>query len=79
LPATDGRNLNQTRIPKSNPEGDVAESLAFDGLERRKTIVEAWAIPVPVASIDDLIAMKRLAARPQDVQDIEALLELKGL
>jgi hypothetical protein len=57
----------------------VAESLAFDGLERRKTLIEAWAIPIPVASIDDLIAMKRLAARPHDVQDIEALLELKGL
>ena len=56
----------------------VAESLGFDNLDSHKSVIEAWGIPIPVVSIDDLIAMKRAAARPQDVQDIEVLLELKG-
>ena len=57
----------------------VSESLRFEQLERRRVVMEAWGIPIPVVSIDDLIDMKRQAMRPQDVQDIEALLALKGL
>ena len=32
---------------------------------------------VPVASIDDLLAMKRVANRPKDRMDIEALEKVK--
>jgi hypothetical protein len=57
----------------------VGESLGFAALDRRKTIVPVWDIEVPVISLDDLIDMKRRANRSQDVQDVQALLELKGL
>ena len=55
-------------------------SLRFEELADRKSMVDIdGEFLVPVISFDDLIAMKREAHRPQDVQDIEALLALKGL
>lgn len=48
---------------------------AFGDLRRRALIVELDAITVPVASRDDLIAMKRAAGRPIDRGDVIALTE----
>lgn len=45
----------------------------FDGLWSRAETVALTATTVRVASIPDLIALKRLAARPQDLADIEKL------
>jgi hypothetical protein len=59
----------------------VEHLLPFDGLFARSELVELGASRVRIASIPDLIALKRLAGRPQDLQDIEALeaiLESKG-
>ncbi|MDP3766629.1 MAG: hypothetical protein Q8S13_01310 [Dehalococcoidia bacterium] len=45
----------------------------FEGLWERSEIIELSQTVVRVASIADLIRLKRLAARSQDLADIEAL------
>jgi hypothetical protein len=45
----------------------------FDELWDRAVIVNLGPLSARIASIDDLLTMKREAGRPQDVADIEAL------
>ena len=45
----------------------------YGTMRRRAVEIELDGVRVPVASIDDLIAMKDAAGRPQDVLDIESL------
>jgi hypothetical protein len=45
----------------------------FEELRRRASTVRIDDLEVPVASIEDLTAMKRLAGRPQDLADVAAL------
>jgi predicted nucleotidyltransferase len=54
-------------------------SLDFDEYDEDKVVVEAWGIDIPIISIDDLIGMKQKANREKDIEDIAALLTLKGL
>lgn len=49
----------------------------FDEAYSRASIAHLDMSDVTVASIDDLITMKRLAGRPRDVEDIQALLALQ--
>lgn len=51
----------------------VAESPRFRELRDRATRVELRGATYFVASLDDLIAMKRAAGRPQDLLDLEEL------
>lgn len=51
----------------------VEHPMDFEGLWQRAEPVSLGATVVRIASIPDLIQLKRLAGRPQDVQDIEAL------
>ncbi|MCC6850014.1 MAG: hypothetical protein IT294_16035 [Deltaproteobacteria bacterium] len=51
----------------------VEHPIDFEGLFARAETVALDTTTVRVASIPDLIALKRLANRPQDVADIEAL------
>ncbi len=54
---------------------DVA--IGMSGFEqdavRRATTVDVGGVPVPVATLEDLLVMKALAGRPQDDQDIRGL------
>ena len=49
----------------------------LDKLDSRALRVDIRKTTVSVAAIADLIAMKRAAGRPRDVEDIEALLHLQ--
>jgi hypothetical protein len=48
-------------------------SPGYAALRRRALVVELDGVAVRVASLEDLIAMKQAAGRPQDVIDVESL------
>lgn len=54
--------------------GDVAGLKGFDELIARAEEKEIAGLPIPVASIDHLIAMKRAANRPKDRNMVEEYL-----
>ena len=51
----------------------VEHVIDFDELWNRSDIINLRDTAVRIASIPDLIHLKRLAGRPQDLADIEAL------
>ena len=57
----------------------IDEPIDFLDAYGRRVVMKAGVIEVPVVSIDDLIRLKELSGRPQDLADIEALKELKRL
>ncbi len=68
--------------PKDNPlQIDIIleESLKFKNINKQKVLKKIGDIFVPVISIEQLIKMKQKAGRPQDLFDLENLLELKDL
>lgn len=68
--------------PKNNPlQIDVImeESLKYDKIVANKVHKRIDNTVIPVISIDDLIKMKRRANRPQDLVDLEALINLKKI
>lgn len=76
----DARTLRQTRILSLETAQGALDLLVdppgappYDTLRHRADSIDLDGATVAVASIDDLIAMKRAAGRPQDVIDIEAL------
>lgn len=66
-----------TMIDRANPmlvvDVFVSHPIDFNDLWSRADTVELPTATVRIASIPDLIAMKRLAGRPQDLIDIERL------
>jgi len=76
----DGRTLRRTQIlTLTTSDGGIYLLVDPDGspgyptLRRRASEIDIDGIVVRVASIDDLISMKRAAGRPQDVVDLESL------
>jgi hypothetical protein len=80
----DGRALRQTQtqmqmLTLTTPDGGLDLLVEPDGspgysmLRRRADQIDIEGVVVRVASIDDLIAMKRAAGRPQDLVDLESL------
>ena len=51
----------------------VENPIDFDLLYERSQVVTLATTSVRIASIEDLIQLKRLANRPEDQRDIEAL------
>ncbi len=68
--------------PYDNPlQIDIVmeESLKYDEMSLKKVKKQISGVTIPVVSIEDLIKMKKKVKRRQDMFDIEALLEIKGL
>lgn len=55
----------------------VEHPIDFDALWSRSSVETLDGIDVRVASVDDLLEMKRRAGRPKDILDIEALETLR--
>lgn len=76
----DARTLSQTEIlTLTTPNGDIdlltkpPGSPDYETLRDRASRVDIDGATVLIASMQDLISMKRSAGRPQDLIDIEAL------
>lgn len=65
--------------PQFNIDVLVGESIKFEKFTAHTMHANVWGLDLPVIAIDDLIAMKQGSGREKDVQDVVALLELKGL
>lgn len=55
----------------------VKPEVPFERLKENAVEGELFELKVPIACIDDLLAMKRVANRPKDALDIEALEKIK--
>jgi hypothetical protein len=55
----------------------VREPIPFEDLWSRAEAFDIGGVTVRVASLDDLITMKRVVGRPQDLLDVEALEAIK--
>jgi predicted nucleotidyltransferase len=76
----DGQTLKRTQmLTLTTRDGDIDLLIDPDGspgyapLRRKASRIELDGVTVLVASIDDMIAMKRAAGRPQDLIDVESL------
>jgi hypothetical protein len=83
LDPRDGFDLARARVlqlPTSAGDLDVFNAALgvppYEDLRRRAIEVEVRGTPIRIASLDDLIAMKRAAGRPQDRRDIAELVRL---
>jgi predicted nucleotidyltransferase len=68
------------RTPDGQVEVDllVSEADRFDELRSRAIAVSVDARTFHIASIDDLVTMKRKAGRPQDLLDIQQLQDIQS-
>lgn len=55
----------------------INEPLRFDEIEKEIVRITARDVVIPVVSLSHLKMLKRIAGRPQDIADVEALEELE--
>ena len=55
----------------------IRETISYQEIRRNAVYIAVDGIHVPVASVDDLIKLKKIAGRPQDLEDIKFLEEGK--
>jgi hypothetical protein len=63
-------------INPTNPTELVDVLIAEDLAKLRTQRVDVEGLPLPIVAVDDLIAMKKAAGRPQDLEDVRALEKL---
>jgi hypothetical protein len=56
---------------------DLVHPLDFEKAFKNKAVKETRNVKIYLASIDDLVAMKKASGRPQDMSDIELLKKVK--
>jgi hypothetical protein len=81
----DARTLRHAQLlTLSTSEGDLdllvdpPGSPSYAALRRRADVIELDGASIRIASLEDLIAMKRAAGRPQDAIDVESLEVARG-
>jgi predicted nucleotidyltransferase len=70
--------LWNSKMPGFEIDIFVESPMPFEDLYGHAIRANIGAGQVPIASVDDLIEMKRMAGRPRDMEDIESLLRLKA-
>lgn len=55
----------------------VEEPLDYTAIKSNAIEIMAGDVSIPIVSIDDLIKLKRISGRPQDIADITALEEIR--
>jgi hypothetical protein len=68
-----GMTLWSPELPATEVDVFASEPFAFDAAYARALRADLGATTVPVASLVDLIELKRRAGRPQDLEDVRAL------
>lgn len=76
--ALGGNWVLQTRLGRFDVMQWVADTELWDMLSPSAVEVEMEGMTVKVAGYDDLVALKRLAARPGDLEDLERLRQARG-
>ena len=65
------------RMPGTEIDLFVKEPFDFDQAHARALHADVAGVRIAVAALDDLVALKQAAGRPQDLEDVRALLTLK--
>lgn len=67
-------------LKPDNPTVDILlkHSLDFDAALKRAVAQNVDDVPIRIASVDDMIALKQNTGRRQDSDDLEHLLRLRG-
>lgn len=56
----------------------ISNPIEFKEMDNEKIVKKAASIKIPIPSIKHLIALKKIAGRPEDLRDIELLEKLHG-